>query len=94
MFMLLPMSVMVLSLNTIVFIVVGTPILLLFVVVVILNVMQSNEKAVKYLPSVLKDWAFLPEPLRSLDPYDRYDIERDGKIRSKVVTITFCQDPH
>jgi hypothetical protein len=30
-----------------------------------------KAKKPSLLPSVLQDWSFLPEPLRSLDPYDR-----------------------
>ena len=30
-----------------------------------------QKKHPKQLPDVLKDWSFLPAPLRSLKPYDR-----------------------
>jgi sodium-dependent phosphate cotransporter len=45
------------------------PILLLIIVVVIINVLQSKKPEV--LPVQLRSWLFVPEPLRSLEPYDR-----------------------
>ncbi|XP_047489248.1 sodium-dependent phosphate transport protein 2B-like isoform X1 [Penaeus chinensis] len=48
---------------------VGLPLLILFVLVVILNVMQS--KCPQILPNVLKNWNWLPKPLHSLSPYDK-----------------------
>ena len=42
------------------------------VFVVSVNYIKSNEKLVKILPHKLHNWQFLPEPLRSLAPYDRY----------------------
>jgi sodium-dependent phosphate cotransporter len=44
---------------------------LLIVTIVSLNLLQDNLKTKNKLPSVLQDWDFLPEPLRSLEPYDR-----------------------
>jgi hypothetical protein len=43
----------------------------LIVTVVSLNMLQANAKTKNKLPSVLQDWQYLPESLRSLDPYDR-----------------------
>ena len=42
------------------------------IIVVIINHMQTHEKLHRFLPTKLQSWDFLPEPLRSLDPYDRY----------------------
>lgn len=44
----------------------------LLAMILILNFMQRNEKLKRLLPDFLQNWAFLPEALRSLDPYDRY----------------------
>lgn len=49
--------------------VVGIPILILVVVVVIINVLQSKKP--DWLPKKIRTWDFLPEPLRSLRPYDQ-----------------------
>lgn len=48
---------------------VGLPLLILFVLVVILNIMQI--KCPQILPNVLKNWNWLPKPLHSLSPYDK-----------------------
>ncbi|KAL3859991.1 hypothetical protein ACJMK2_010168 [Sinanodonta woodiana] len=48
---------------------VGVPVLILLVVVVIINIIQSKRPSL--LPMFLQSWSFLPEPLRSLEPYDR-----------------------
>ena len=45
------------------------PVLALIILIGIINLLQS--KAPRVLPRFLKDWKFLPEPCRSLDPYDR-----------------------
>jgi len=39
--------------------------------IVIINYLQSHETYHEKLPLKLKNWDFLPGPLRSLDPYDR-----------------------
>ena len=45
---------------------------LLGFVVATINCLQSHEKLGKILlPEKLRNWQFLPEPLRSLEPYDR-----------------------
>ena len=44
---------------------------LLGFVVATMNCLQSHEKLSKILPEKLRNWQFLPEPLRSLEPYDR-----------------------
>ncbi|XP_053376129.1 sodium-dependent phosphate transport protein 2B-like [Mercenaria mercenaria] len=46
-----------------------SPIAFLLVVIVAINILQN--KAPTCLPNVLRTWAFLPEPLRSLKPIDR-----------------------
>ncbi|ESO89815.1 hypothetical protein LOTGIDRAFT_192771, partial [Lottia gigantea] len=48
---------------------VGTPLLLLIIFVIIVNILQAKKPSI--LPSKLQNWQFLPEPLRSLEPYDR-----------------------
>ena len=72
MFLLLPGFFMALSLNTTVMIVVLVPLGVIFVFVVVVNVMQSYETSRKWLPPILRNWDFLPKPLHSLEPYDRY----------------------
>ena len=42
------------------------------IIVVLINHMQNHEKLQRFLPTKLQTWDFLPEPMRSLDPYDRY----------------------
>ena len=42
------------------------------IIVVTINHMQNHEKLHQCLPIKLQTWDFLPEPMRSLDPYDRY----------------------
>ena len=71
MFLVVPGITCALSLNTILFLVVLIPFALTMIFVVIVNIMQRKEGGRKYLPEVLKNWDFLPEFLRSLDPYDR-----------------------
>jgi len=46
------------------------PILVIIVFAIIMNILQA--KCPQILPRVLRDWMWLPEPLRSLDPYDRF----------------------
>ncbi|KAB7499366.1 Sodium-dependent phosphate transport protein 2B [Armadillidium nasatum] len=48
---------------------VGIPILIILAVVILINILQNHCS--KVLPQVLKNWDFLPLPLRSLEPYDR-----------------------
>jgi hypothetical protein len=45
------------------------PLVLIIVSVLIINLLQ--EKKSEILPNILKNWKFLPEPLRSLEPYDK-----------------------
>merc|ERR1711915_1163049 len=46
------------------------PILIIIVLAIIINIMQA--KCPRILPPFLRTWMWLPEPLRSLDPYDRF----------------------
>ncbi|KAH3857306.1 hypothetical protein DPMN_099912 [Dreissena polymorpha] len=70
-FFLLPAAVFALSVvNWIAMVAVLAPILLLVIVVVVINILQS--KAPMALPMILRNWYFLPEPLRSLKPMDRF----------------------
>uniref|UniRef100_A0AAQ5Y5F6 Sodium-dependent phosphate transport protein 2B n=1 Tax=Amphiprion ocellaris TaxID=80972 RepID=A0AAQ5Y5F6_AMPOC len=48
---------------------VGVPIVVLVVFVIIVNMMQSRWP--RYLPTVLRNWDFLPRPLHSMAPWDR-----------------------
>ena len=45
------------------------PIAALLLLVAIVNVLQSRKP--KLLPGKLQSWEFLPEPVRSLEPFDR-----------------------
>ncbi len=72
MFVVVPGAVMVLSLNTVVFICVMTPALILLIFVIGVNFAQTNGTLVKYLPKKLENWDFLPKPLHSLEYWDRY----------------------
>ncbi|XP_066301802.1 sodium-dependent phosphate transport protein 2B-like isoform X1 [Branchiostoma lanceolatum] len=47
---------------------VGVPILGLFVIICVINVMQAQFP--RFLPVKLRTWNFLPAPLHSLKPYD------------------------
>jgi sodium-dependent phosphate cotransporter len=70
MFIALPFFIFGLSLaGTWVLVGVGVPILALLVVVTVINVIQSKRP--QWLPTILKNWDFLPKPLHSLQPWDR-----------------------
>ena len=43
----------------------------ILIIIGTINYLQSHEKFNKSLPSKLRNWEFLPEPMRSLAPYDR-----------------------
>ena len=45
------------------------PIMVLLLFIALINVLQNKRPS--FLPPFLRDWAFLPLPLRSLEPYDR-----------------------
>lgn len=70
MFFLFPLYIFGLSLIGPVAIYIGfLPLFVLLLVVVFINVLQNHKP--NLLPLILQDWSFLPEWLRSLDPYDR-----------------------
>ena len=72
MFGLFPIAVFGLSLtpNAIALIVVGVPILVILLIVIIINILQRKKP--QWLPKRLKDWKFLPRPLRSFGFYDHF----------------------
>ena len=43
----------------------------MIVIIGMINYLQSHEKCHRILPSKLINWEFLPQPMRSLAPYDR-----------------------
>ncbi|KAI0242724.1 Sodium-dependent phosphate transport protein 2B [Lamellibrachia satsuma] len=47
---------------------VGLPVFFFFVVIAVINILQSKKS--KILPEKLKNWDFLPRALHSLQPYD------------------------
>lgn len=66
----LPLLIFGLSIaGPIVFMSVGIPLVVLLLVVVVINIIQNKKP--NWLPEKLQNWDFLPEPLHSLDPYDR-----------------------
>ena len=70
MFFLLPLYAFGLSLiGTVAIYVAFLPLLAVLAIVVLINVLQ--KKRPKWLPAFLRDWYFLPEVMRSLDPLDR-----------------------
>ncbi|KAK3087037.1 hypothetical protein FSP39_000749 [Pinctada imbricata] len=70
MFILFPLSIFGLSVaGWYVLVAVYTPILLIAIIVIIIKVIQNKKPGI--LPRKLQNWKILPEPLRSLDPYDR-----------------------
>ncbi|CAF1156219.1 unnamed protein product, partial [Adineta ricciae] len=46
------------------------PVVLLIIIVVIINVLQSHRPT--WLPSGLRSWSWLPRPLRTLSWYDEH----------------------
>ncbi|OQV23695.1 Sodium-dependent phosphate transport protein 2B [Hypsibius exemplaris] len=59
---------------------IGGPIFVTFVAIIFINVLQN--KAPKSLPAGMRDWSWLPEPMRSLAPLDR--------VMRKVLGIIPC----
>ena len=43
----------------------------IILIIGMINYLQSHEKFHRILPSKLINWEFLPQPMRSLAPYDR-----------------------
>lgn len=70
MFFLLPGAVFALSLGGMIVMwsILG-PILIFLAIIIFINIIQNKKPSL--LPSRLQNWDFLPEPIRSLDPYDR-----------------------
>ena len=89
MFMLFPGFIMGISLNDIVFAVLGIPFLIIIIFIVVVNIMQ--RKCPRYLPKVLKSWDFLPLFLHSLEPYDR--VITGWKCCNKCTQATVEVDP-
>ena len=52
------------------------PVLALIILIGIINLLQS--KVPRILPPFLRNWNFLPEPCRSLEPYDRFFVKVFG----------------
>lgn len=70
MFFVLPGIVLAISVGgSIVLLCIGVPILIIMVLVTIIKILQKKKPSV--LPPVMRNWKWLPEPLRSLAPYDR-----------------------
>ena len=56
------------------------PVVALVLVIIFINILQKYKQTI--LPTILKDWNFLPEPLRSLDPIDRVIIDSFGCFKN------------
>lgn len=69
MFFFLPGFVFLLSLGgSLVLGIVGIPLVVILIISIIINVLQSKKPS--FLPKVLRTWDWLPKPLHSLQPYD------------------------
>ncbi|XP_072032573.1 sodium-dependent phosphate transport protein 2A-like [Amphiura filiformis] len=64
---------------------VGIPLVILMMFVAIVNILQRKRPSA--LPEKLKNWEFLPEPFRSLDPLDRLI----SKVRDKIGSCCPCR---
>uniref|UniRef100_A0A8C5PCG8 Solute carrier family 34 member 3 n=1 Tax=Leptobrachium leishanense TaxID=445787 RepID=A0A8C5PCG8_9ANUR len=70
-FLIIPLVVFGLSMaGWIVLAAVGGPILLIFIIIIIVNILQSKRPS--WLPRWLRTWNFLPKWMHSLAPYDRF----------------------
>ncbi|XP_039608822.1 sodium-dependent phosphate transport protein 2B-like [Polypterus senegalus] len=67
---------------------VGVPILVLAIVVIIINVMQS--KCPRFLPGVLKTWDFLPVWMHSLKPWDKIITSMTNFCRHRCCCCCKC----
>ena len=47
-----------------------TPIIILIILIAIINLIQNKKKEI--LPTKLQTWEWVPEPMRSLRPYDNF----------------------
>lgn len=52
-----------------IFLSIAIPVFFVFDVIVVINIFQAKQP--NLLPEILRDWTFLPEPMRSLRPYDK-----------------------
>ena len=57
------------------------PIVVFLLVIIIINILQDKKK--NWLPSRLQTWEWLPEPLRSFEPYDRAALGLGKKLNIK-----------
>ena len=89
MFILLPAFIMGISLNDIVFAVIGIPFLVIIVFVVVVNVLQRRYP--RFLPKVLRNWDFLPLFLHSLEPFD--SIVTQWKCCDRCTQASLVDDP-
>lgn len=49
---------------------VGIPLIILVLIITLINALQCQKPSL--LPAKLRDWSWLPEPMHSLEPYDRW----------------------
>ena len=61
------------------------PIVVFFLVIIIINIVQDKKQ--NWLPSRLQTWEWLPEPLRSLEPYDRAVMGVGKKMKIKKLQM-------
>merc|ERR1711998_607906 len=64
--------------STVACVVIGIICFLVFLFVVTVNTLQTRKPDV--LPGLLKDWSFLPAPMRSLEPMDRIPCEPLNRV--------------
>ena len=89
MFLLFPGFIMGISLNDIVFAVIGIPFLIIMIFIVVVNIMQ--RKSPQYLPRVLRSWDFLPLFMHSLEPYD--SVVTQWKCCDRCTQASIMDDP-
>ncbi|KAG8537119.1 hypothetical protein GDO81_025039, partial [Engystomops pustulosus] len=90
-FLILPLAIFGLSMaGWIVLAAVGGPLLLVFIVAIIINILQ--KKFPKVLPRFLKNWDFLPIWLHSLAPWDRLIFKMCGCCCKKCSQHTDHQE--
>lgn len=89
-FLVFPLSVFGLSLaGWYVLVGVGVPIVLFVILVIVINLMQS--RCPRYLPKVLRNWNFLPRPLRSLGPWDKVVTSMFGFCSKRCCCCCKCK---
>ncbi|KAI9561076.1 (+)/Pi cotransporter [Daphnia sinensis] len=100
MFFVLPAAVLGLSVaGTVALQCVGIPFLIIIVATIVINVLQKKSPA--FLPPVLRNWMWLPEFCRSLEPYDRQlsrlsccnRFSQDGKEKTVNVVTEISSKP-